>query len=144
MDDVRHLSELFHKMKADLLSKGNANLNLLRSVYDASNDLCKFRYEKPSINNQTSYLESLNRSRASLNSRQVRNFIRLDNFPFLGQYHRGHINQHPSIFRVECSKLTQSGASSFLLCSIEGLNGAHFFVIGSVYLIKTAFFGLFE
>ena len=91
MDDVRHLSELFHKMKADLLSKGNANLNLLRSVYDASNDLCKFRYEKPSINNQTSYLESLNRSRASLNSRQVRNFIHLDNFPFLGQYHRGHI-----------------------------------------------------
>ena len=81
MDDVRHLSELFHKMKADLLSKGNANLNLLRSVYDASNDLCKFRYEKPSINNQTSYLESLNRSRASLNSRQVRNFIHLDNFP---------------------------------------------------------------
>ena len=34
---------------------------------------------------------------------------------------------------------TQSGASSFLLCSIEGLNGAHFFVIGSVYLVKTAF-----
>ena len=74
MDDVRHLSELFHKMKADLLSKGNANLNLLRSVYDASNDLCKFRYEKPSINNQTSYLESLNRSRASLNSRQVNKY----------------------------------------------------------------------
>ena len=40
---------------------------------------------------------------------------------------------------VVWSKLSQSGASSFLLHSIEGLNGAHFFVIGSVYLIKNAF-----
>ena len=40
--------------------------------------------------------------------------------------------------RVVWSKLSQSGAS-FLLHSIEGLNGAHVFVIGFVYLIKTAF-----
>ena len=45
---------------------------------------------------------------------------------------------------VVWSKLSQSRASSFLLHSIEGLNGANFFAIGSVYLIKTAFFGLFE
>ena len=79
-----------------------------------------------------------------------------------------HMNQHPNnglrrafgvIMGKECflqvmcralyrgvvwSKLSQSGASSFYLHSIEALNGAHFFVIGSVYLIKTAFFGLFE
>ena len=45
---------------------------------------------------------------------------------------------------VVWSKLSQSGASSFLLHSIEGLNGAHFFVIGSVYLIKTRILGLFK
>ena len=72
MDDVRHLPDLYRKMKADLVSGGNANLNLVRSVHDASNDLAKFRYEKPAVNPDTSYVDSLSRSRANLNSRQVR------------------------------------------------------------------------
>ena len=33
----------------------------------------------------------------------------------------------------------QGNPHCFSLCSIEGLDGAHFFVIGSVYLIKNAF-----
>ena len=46
------------------------------------------------------------------------------------------------IWGVEWCKLPQTPRGNpycFSLRSIEGLNGAHFFVIGSVYLIKNAF-----
>ena len=46
------------------------------------------------------------------------------------------------IWGVEWCKLPQTPRENpycFSLRSIEGLDGAHFFIIGSVYLIKTAF-----
>ena len=69
--DTKYLIQLSRLMKRELVDKSNENLNLLRSVYDASNDLCKFRYEKPFHHPETSYLDSLVRSRANLNSRQA-------------------------------------------------------------------------
>ena len=74
--DTRYLIKIFHLMKNALIEKGNENKNLLHSVYDQSNDLCKQRYEKPSIR-PDSYLVHLRKSNVNFNSRQLYAFKEL-------------------------------------------------------------------
>ena len=57
-------------MKNGLLDQGNENKNLLNSVYDQSNDVCKQRYEKPLIRSDD-YLKHLRKSNINFNSRQL-------------------------------------------------------------------------
>ena len=64
--DTRYLIKIYHLMKNGLLDQGNENKNLLNSVYDQSNDVCKQRYEKP----LEDYLKHLRKSNISFNSRQ--------------------------------------------------------------------------
>ena len=68
--DTRYLIKIYHLMKNALIEKGNENKNLLHSVYDQSNDLCKQRYEKP-LNRSESYLVHLRKSNVNFNSRQL-------------------------------------------------------------------------
>ena len=68
--DTRYLIKIYHLMKNALIEKGNENKNLLHSVYDQSNDLCKQRYEKPQ-NRADSYLVHLRKSNVNFNSRQL-------------------------------------------------------------------------
>ena len=68
--DTRHLIKIYHLMKNALIEQGNENNNLLLSVYEQSNDLCRKRYEKPCIRPDT-YLTQLRKSKANFNSRQL-------------------------------------------------------------------------
>ena len=68
--DTRHLIKIHHLMKNALIEQGNENNNLLISVYDQSNDLCKQRYEKPLIHSD-GYLTQLRKSNINFNSRQL-------------------------------------------------------------------------
>ena len=73
--------------------------------------------------------------------------IQTQNYVLVHNIHTEHILNWPLhlelfIWGVEWCKLPQTPRGNpycFSLRSIEGLNGAHFFVFGSVYLIKTAF-----
>ena len=68
--DTRYLIKIYHLMKNGLLDQGNENKNLLNSVYDQSNDVCKQRYEKPLIRSDD-YLKHLRKSNINFNSRQL-------------------------------------------------------------------------
>ena len=68
--DTRYLIKVYHLMKNALIEKGNENNNLLHSVYDQSNELCKQRYEKP-LYRADNFLAHLRKSNVSFNSRQL-------------------------------------------------------------------------
>jgi len=84
--DTHYLMYIYHRMKKELLDKGNDQKNLLRAVYEQSNDLCewcrnvkitilifftlilgKTIFSKPLI----SHLPLLERSKVNLNARQT-------------------------------------------------------------------------
>ena len=47
--DTRYLIYLYHKLKSELLGKGNEQMNLLLSAYKQSNIICTNRYSKPIV-----------------------------------------------------------------------------------------------
>ena len=59
--DTRYLIKVYDLMKNALIEKGNENNNLLHSVYDQSNQLCKQRYENP-LYRADSFLAHLRKS----------------------------------------------------------------------------------
>lgn len=70
--DTHYLMEIFHALKKTLIEKSNENLNLLQSVYDQSNELCKVRFHKPHFHADFSYADSLRKSNVNhFNNRQV-------------------------------------------------------------------------
>ena len=80
--DTHHLIDIYHDMKQELINQSNENLNLLRAVYDQSNQICKQKYEKPSFHPDQTYLEKLQKMNllSSFNSRQTYAFKELFNW----------------------------------------------------------------
>ena len=68
-------------MKAELISKSNENLNLLKAVYEQSNHICKQRHEKQAFHPDQSFLEKMQKMNLnSFNSRQSYAFKEIFNW----------------------------------------------------------------
>ena len=79
--DTHFLIDIYHKLKELLLEKSNENLNLLHSVFNQSNELCKERYHKPVFRSDVSWQESLRKSNINhLNSKQTFAFREIFNW----------------------------------------------------------------
>ena len=68
--DTRYLIHIYHTMKNALIEAGNENNNLLTATLEMGTALCKTRYNKPEVTNQ-SHMELLRRCRMHFNSRQL-------------------------------------------------------------------------
>ena len=68
--DTRYLIYLYTRLKNELISRGNAESNLLHAALHQSNDICKKRYYKPSLH-PDSHLDMVRKARATLNNKQL-------------------------------------------------------------------------
>ncbi|XP_037948594.1 exosome component 10-like [Teleopsis dalmanni] len=68
--DTHYLIYVYESICNDLLDKSNQHGNLLRNVYQTSNELCKRRYCKPLFNND-SHLEFYRKSKHIFDNRQM-------------------------------------------------------------------------
>eukprot|EP00088_Acartia_fossae_P033021 TRINITY_DN3379_c0_g1_i1.p1 TRINITY_DN3379_c0_g1~~TRINITY_DN3379_c0_g1_i1.p1 ORF type:complete len:868 (-),score=234.75 TRINITY_DN3379_c0_g1_i1:296-2899(-) len=68
--DTRYLIYLYHKLKGELLDKGNDQKNLLLSAYQQSNIICTTRYNKPEIK-PDSHESLLKKTKSVCNNRQL-------------------------------------------------------------------------
>merc|ERR1719419_545689 len=68
--DTRYLIYLYTRLKNELISKGNAESNLLHACLHQSNDICKNRYTKPSVKEE-SHLDLIRKARMNLNNKQL-------------------------------------------------------------------------
>ena len=68
--DTHYLLYIYDLMRNDLLSKGNASQNLLRSVIGKSSLVCLKKYEKPVLD-KDSHLLLINKTSLVLNNRQM-------------------------------------------------------------------------
>jgi len=68
--DTRYLIYLYTRLKNELISKGNAESNLLHACLHQSNDICKKRFLKPCVM-EDSHLELVRKARANLNNKQL-------------------------------------------------------------------------
>ncbi|XP_070561163.1 exosome complex component 10-like [Ptychodera flava] len=75
-EDTHYLLYIYDKMRNELIEKGNAQKNLLRSVIERSTMVCLKKYQKPLFTeNSHEYLYKKNRK--SFNSQQMHAFKRL-------------------------------------------------------------------
>jgi len=68
--DTRYLIYLYTRLKNELISKGNAESNLLHACLHQSNDICKKRFLKPVVL-EDSHLELVRKARANMNNKQL-------------------------------------------------------------------------
>jgi len=68
--DTRYLIYLYTRLKNELISKGNAESNLLHACLHQSNDICKNRYTKPIVKEE-SHLDLIRKARMNLNNKQL-------------------------------------------------------------------------
>jgi len=68
--DTRYLIYLYTRLKNELISRGNAESNLLHAALHQSNDICKKRYYKPCLH-PDSHLDMVRKARATLNNKQL-------------------------------------------------------------------------
>jgi len=68
--DTRYLIYLYTRLKNELISRGNAESNLLHACLHQSNDICKKRYTKPLVR-EDSHLDLVRKARANLNNKQL-------------------------------------------------------------------------
>jgi len=68
--DTRYLIYLYTRLKNELISKGNADSNLLHACLHQSNDICKKRFVKPDVL-EDSHLKIVRNARANLNNKQL-------------------------------------------------------------------------
>jgi len=57
--DTHYMIKIYNELKTKLIDQSNENLNLLRSVFDQSNELCKTRYQKPAFKEDQTFLDKL-------------------------------------------------------------------------------------
>ncbi|XP_064642526.1 exosome complex component 10-like [Lineus longissimus] len=69
-EDTHYLLYIYDKMKIELIEKGNAQKNLLISVFDRSKQLCLKKYKKP-VCDEESHLGLYYKSRKVFNSQQM-------------------------------------------------------------------------
>ncbi|XP_077998718.1 exosome complex component 10-like [Glandiceps talaboti] len=72
-EDTHYLLYIYDVMKNELLEKGNAGKNLLRTVLSRSSQVCLKRYQKP-LFNEESYFNLLRKNRKTFNSQQIHAF----------------------------------------------------------------------
>ena len=58
------------RLKNELISRGNSELNLLHAVLHQSNDIARKRYYKPEVSSD-SHMEMVRKARATLNNKQL-------------------------------------------------------------------------
>ena len=68
--DIGYFIYLFTRLKNELISKGNAESNLLHACLQLSNDICKKRFLKPCVM-EDSHLELVRKVRANLNYKEL-------------------------------------------------------------------------
>lgn len=68
--DTHYLLYIYDMLRQELLKKGNNHTNLLINVYQSSTELCKKRYVKPKITNE-SHLELYRKSKRIFDNRQL-------------------------------------------------------------------------
>ena len=68
--DTRYLIYLYTRLKNELISRGNAESNLLHAALHQSNDICKKRYYKPCLH-PDSHLDMVRKARTTLNNKQL-------------------------------------------------------------------------
>merc|ERR550539_968869 len=68
--DTRYLIYLYNRLKNELISNGNSELNLLHAVLHQSNDIAKKRFYKPEVG-PDSHMEMVRKARATLNNKQL-------------------------------------------------------------------------
>lgn len=79
--DSHYMIKIYHDLKTKLINQGNENLNLLRSVYDQSNELCKQRHQKPLFKENSSFSDYLQKNNIThLNGKQRYGFMHLFNW----------------------------------------------------------------
>ena len=64
------LSLFIFRLKNELISNGNSELNLLHAVLHQSNDIAKKRFYKPEVG-PDSHMEMVRKARATLNNKQL-------------------------------------------------------------------------
>ncbi|XP_048746314.1 exosome component 10-like isoform X2 [Ostrea edulis] len=69
-EDTHYLLYIYHRIKQELIARGNDQKNLLMSVLQRSNDICAKVYKKP-VFKQDTYLELYKKSKKIFNSRQL-------------------------------------------------------------------------
>ncbi|XP_061184893.1 exosome complex component 10-like [Saccostrea echinata] len=69
-DDTHYLLYIYHRMKQELLARGNDQKNLLMSVLQRSTEICAKVYKKAVFKEDT-YLELYKKSKKVFNSRQL-------------------------------------------------------------------------
>ncbi|XP_065661532.1 exosome complex component 10 isoform X2 [Hydra vulgaris] len=72
-EDTHYLLYVYDVLRNQLLNKGNANKNLLKSVYSKSTSICATMYQKPLFNND-SYIATYEKYRGRLNPQQLECF----------------------------------------------------------------------
>lgn len=68
--DTHYLLYIYDNLRNDLIKLGNGNTNILKSVYQASTDVCKQKYIKPTIG-PNSYLDIYRKSKKVFDNRQL-------------------------------------------------------------------------
>ncbi|XP_064459624.1 exosome complex component 10-like isoform X2 [Ornithodoros turicata] len=68
-EDTHYLLYIYDRLRKDLLDAGNAQKNLLLSVFQRSKQVCLKRYEKP-LFDEDRYLDLCKKSKKSFNSKQ--------------------------------------------------------------------------
>jgi len=68
--DTRYLIYLYNRLKNELISKGNVESNLLHACLHQSNDICKKRFVKSNVL-EDSHLKLVRNARANLNNKQL-------------------------------------------------------------------------
>eukprot|EP00092_Neocalanus_flemingeri_P021730 GFUD01023573.1.p1 GENE.GFUD01023573.1~~GFUD01023573.1.p1 ORF type:complete len:902 (-),score=286.05 GFUD01023573.1:77-2782(-) len=68
--DTRYMVYLYTRLKNELISKGNADSNLLHACLHQSNDICKKRFRKTYVL-EDSHLDLVRKARANLNNKQL-------------------------------------------------------------------------
>lgn len=69
-EDTHYLIYIYHMLRNELIKKANGKDNILKSVIDASTNVCKIRYFKPRLK-EDSYLEFYRKCRRTFDNRQM-------------------------------------------------------------------------
>lgn len=69
-EDTHYLIYIYHKMRNELLNLGNKNSHILKSVIDQSTELCKKRYKKPRLT-ENSHMDLYRKCKKLFDNRQM-------------------------------------------------------------------------
>lgn len=69
-EDTHYLIYIYHRMRNDLIELGNKSSHILKSVFQQSNDVCKIRYKKPILKDD-SHLDLYRKFKKMFDNKQM-------------------------------------------------------------------------